>query len=280
MTLGKKIKNARLALGLTQAAVGGDLVTRNMISSIESDKATPSFDTLKHIASVLNLPLGYLLGDVDTLFFYKKAELIDQIRSLLKNCKYSECIELCLSLGESDDEIEYILALCHYEKGVQFYKGGSFVSAKKSFSESLSASERTIYQTDRIRLTIPLYLSVCNNYNSPLLEFDSEGFRKDFDRYFENELYHYLTLDVKHEFRHPPYGMHIEAKRLIKERKYKEALDILLLIEQTRSNYDYDAYLMFSVYADIDTCYKQLFDFENAYRYASKRISLIEGFNF
>ena len=68
------------------------------------------------------------------------------------------------------------------------------------------------------------------------------------------------------------------AKNLIKERKYNEAVKILLEIEQKKGEFEYNAYLMFGVYTDLDNCYRHLFDFENAYRYASKRISLLEGF--
>jgi hypothetical protein len=42
--------------------------------------------------------------------------------------------------------------------------------------------------------------------------------------------------------------------------------------------YPHNAYITFGVYSDLEICYKQLFDFENAYRYTSKRLSLIEGF--
>ena len=65
----------------------------------------------------------------------------------------------------------------------------------------------------------------------------------------------------------------------MKERHYADALSLLLEIENTKSNYERNSYLMFCVYGDMEICYRQLFDFENAYRFATKRISLMEGFN-
>lgn len=279
MTIGEKIKQARLSLGITQSNLGGKVVTKNMISLIESDKATPSFDTLMHICKELKLPIGYLLGDTTSLFFYKKAESIAMIHSLYSEKSFDRCIALISSLQETDNELEYISANCYFEIGIFYYKRGSFNQAKDNLTKALEHSKKTIFDTERIELTAPLYLAVCTNFNAPLLEFDSSMFEKRLDNYLEADLYHYLTLDSEYKFRHIPYLNHMEAKRLIHERKYKDALDILLEIEATRGNYDYDAFFMFSVYSDIDNCYKNLYDFENAYRYSSKRISLIEGFN-
>ena len=45
MTLGQKLKKARLDRGLTQAQVVGDRITRNMLSQIENDQASPSMRT-------------------------------------------------------------------------------------------------------------------------------------------------------------------------------------------------------------------------------------------
>lgn len=61
MTLGQKIKTVRLAKGMTQKEVVGDFITRNMLSKIENDSATPSVRTLEHLAGVLGLPIGYFL---------------------------------------------------------------------------------------------------------------------------------------------------------------------------------------------------------------------------
>ena len=63
MTLGQKIKAARQEKGLTQKEVVGDYITRNMLSKIENDAATPSVRTLEYLAGALGLPTGYFLSD-------------------------------------------------------------------------------------------------------------------------------------------------------------------------------------------------------------------------
>ena len=45
MTLGQKLKQTRLARGMTQSQVVGDRITRNMLSQIENDLASPSVGT-------------------------------------------------------------------------------------------------------------------------------------------------------------------------------------------------------------------------------------------
>ena len=63
MTLGQKLKQTRLARGMTQSQVVGDRITRNMLSQIENDLASPSVGTLEYLASVLNVRLSWLLAD-------------------------------------------------------------------------------------------------------------------------------------------------------------------------------------------------------------------------
>ena len=72
--------------------------------------------------------------------------------------------------------------------------------------------------------------------------------------------------------------LHVDGKLLIKERKYKEAVALLLEAVEYAFKNNYNAFVVFGIYADLELCYKQLYDFENAYRYASKRMSMLEGF--
>ena len=63
MDLGKKIRQARLEAGLSQRALCGDVITRNMLSQIENGTAKPSMATLQHLAGQLGKPVGYFLEE-------------------------------------------------------------------------------------------------------------------------------------------------------------------------------------------------------------------------
>ena len=63
MELGQRIKEARLEAGLSQRQLCGDMVTRNMLSLIESGKARPSMETLAHFSRQLGKPMSYFLEE-------------------------------------------------------------------------------------------------------------------------------------------------------------------------------------------------------------------------
>lgn len=64
LTLGEKVKEARLSMRLTQSELVGDFITRNMLSKIENDAASPSLKTLEFLAGKLNTPLSYFMSSV------------------------------------------------------------------------------------------------------------------------------------------------------------------------------------------------------------------------
>ena len=279
MTIGQKIKSARLDRKMTQAELAGKEITRNMLSAIESGKATPSLATLTHLAQALDLPLPYLISEDNDLAFYRKKERIAAIKSALETKNYNVCISHIMRLDALDDELYFILAQCYFELGMASSRNGSLLSAKKQLTLCREYCARTMYDTARFECIIPLYLAIAENVNSPLLEFEEKKFLAIMQGTFDYEFYKYLTLDFDFEFTHFQFKTHIAAKQLMKERRYSDALALLLEIENSKSAYERNAYLMFCVYTDLDTCYRQLFDFESAYRFATKRISLMEGFN-
>lgn len=279
MTLGEKIKARRRELKITQSELAGSEITRNMISAIEKDKATPSLATLRYLAKALELPLSYLLSEENDLFFYVKKERMPAIKAALDTKNYNACISLILKIDTLDDELYFILAKCYFELGVSSVKLGSLLSAKKQLTLAKEYCNRTMYDTSRFTAIIPLYFAIANNINSPLLEFEEGRFVEEMEECLDYEFYKYMTLDFNFNYTNFQYKTHMEAKQLIKDRRYQDALKLLLELEKTKADFPYNAYLMFGVYADLEACYKQLYDYENAYRYSSKRISLIEGFN-
>ena len=279
MKIGEKIKKIRKLRGMTQAELANKIVTRNMISAIENGTSSPSLETLGQLAETLGVSAAYLVSENDDLFLFIKNEEIETIRNAFKTKDYKACIRRILRIGELDEELCYLLAVSNFEAGRNSLMIGSLHTADKHFGEAKKYSEMTSYDTKRIEGLLPLFCAITKNIQSPLLEFDEELYKNHLNTSFEYEFYRYTVLDLDYEYTFPYFQDHMSAKKKIKERDYVAALELLLKIEREKSPDSYNAYLMFGVYSDIENCYKQLYDFENAYRYSTKRISLLEGFN-
>ena len=63
MTMGERIRQARLEAGLSQRQLAGDEITRNMLSAMEHDGAKPSIATLRYLSDMLCKPIGYFFGE-------------------------------------------------------------------------------------------------------------------------------------------------------------------------------------------------------------------------
>lgn len=94
MELGEKLRQTRLELGLSQRQVCGETITRNMLSRIENGQAKPSMKTLQYLASVLQKPVGYFLGEADACL---NRPVMDGAKEAFAQKKYSRALRL---LGE------------------------------------------------------------------------------------------------------------------------------------------------------------------------------------
>jgi DNA-binding XRE family transcriptional regulator len=249
-----------------------------MLSLIESGKATPSLETADFLAKVLDVPLSYLFSEEDNLSFFAKQKKIDYIKDLFRKKNYSHCIKTISEIEGDDDELNYIWAVCAYQLGIKSVMQGALQSAHKHFITSEEKAQKTIYDTTMLKITIPMYMAVIGNIQSPLLEFDPETFDKAYINSAEYEFFKYLTQDLEFDFKTEIYKDHIEAKKHLKKYNYPKAIEILLSLEKYKSSDEYNAFVMFGAYTDLEASYKQMGDFENAYRYANKRLSLLNAF--
>lgn len=63
MTMGQRIRQARMEAGLSQRELAGTEITRNMLSSLEHDAANPSVATLRYLSERLGKPVSFFLGE-------------------------------------------------------------------------------------------------------------------------------------------------------------------------------------------------------------------------
>lgn len=63
MHLGEKLRLARQEAGLSQRELCGDRITRNMLSQIENGSASPSVPTLRFLAQRLGKPVSFFLEE-------------------------------------------------------------------------------------------------------------------------------------------------------------------------------------------------------------------------
>lgn len=280
MTLGEKIRARRKELDMTQAALAGGQITRNMLSCIESDAATPSLATLRYLADRLGLPIGYFFCPEGEEFFYRKQTCYPRLLSLFRAGSYAECLRTFeKELGECDDELGLMMAICAFSCGRRAWQNGAFESAVTYFVSAEDYTNETVYPTAAIRAGCRLLLPISANVQAPLLEFNEPGYLDCLREAGCLDIYCYLTERADHYvFENRFYADHLAARALLREGKYGEALPLLSRIEDQKGDPAVSAFLLFRLYGDLEVCHRETGDFEGAYRYASKRMTLLTAF--
>ncbi len=100
MELGEKIKEARLALGLSQRQLCDGHITRNMLSQIENGSARPSMDTLGWLAGRLGKSVSYFLEEQAVVS--PNIALMEQVRALYTQGETRKALELLEQYRQPD----------------------------------------------------------------------------------------------------------------------------------------------------------------------------------
>lgn len=99
MTLGEKIRAARLEAGLSQRQLCGDTVTRNMLSQIENGSARPSMTTLRVFAARLGKPISWFLEE--DVVSSGEAEAMERVRGLYAQGNFPEAMDALEDCGQN-----------------------------------------------------------------------------------------------------------------------------------------------------------------------------------
>lgn len=90
LTFGQRLKQARLACGLSQVEAAAPALTKAFISLLEHDGARPSLSTLAHLSQRLRRPLEYFLAGLDAATVARTLRAVeDQARAALDQRRYA-----------------------------------------------------------------------------------------------------------------------------------------------------------------------------------------------
>ncbi len=276
---GEKIREMRRLRGMTQHALAGEHITRSMMCRIENGSAHPSYATLCYLAETLNVPLLYFLDESVTLCDAQKLLYLPKMKEELAASHYKECVRLFdLHFDTVDDELALIMSYALLEVSRLSVTNGNLDSALTTLARLDGFCRQTVYDTSAIEASAAILHAIASNVQSPRYEIKEEFYRTAMENSTCYDLYTYLTEQTE-LCRAPLYRTHLEARTAMKKRDYVTAMRLLTSLEAQRLDKEMNAFLLFRIYTDLETCHKELSDFQSAYRYASKRISMLAAFH-
>lgn len=252
MVLGQKIRAARLEAGLSQRELCGDTITRNMLSLIENGSARPSMDTLQILAARLHKTVGYFLEE--------GASCNEQLMQALRQAKPEQVAELLKDYVSPDsvfDRERYFLESNAYlVLSRQALQEGKKAYAQTLLEKAMAAGEKTPYfhKTNALLLAYEIdpaqAEALCKQLpnDDMLLQMRAESAVQEGKWTLALA---YLKPIVNPTSR----GKFLEGEAHFGLAEYEKAADAYLKAQMP-------------VYDRLETCYKELKDFEKAYYYA------------
>mgnify|MGYP003324675490 CR=1 FL=1 len=108
MSLGSRILQARTACGMSQRALAGDQITRNMLSQLEHDQSLPSLSTLQYLAGKLGVSVSWLLEESAG----EREDLLLPARSLFRSGDPAGCLQFLQEQEAAGEEAVLLKILC------------------------------------------------------------------------------------------------------------------------------------------------------------------------
>ena len=142
MSIGERIKQARLEKGLSQRQLCEDTVTRNMLSLIESGKARPGMDTLTVFASRLGKPVSWFLEEQAVVSVQQKP--VDSARRAFRRGDHQEALRLLETCSREDpvygEEVALLTYLCLLDLSRQALSQGKLPYARSLLEQAQSGA--------------------------------------------------------------------------------------------------------------------------------------------
>ena len=289
MTLGQKLRQARIRAGLTQQQAAGDHITRNMLSQLENDLARPSMKTLEYLAATLGVTAGWLLADEAS---DAAAEKLPRARALLREEDYAACLALLEPGAEqAADEELLLLASSAVRLAQRLLAQEDFAAAQHRAEQALRWNAQGLYSQTSTALRARLVLARCAQHSGDA-ETQIAEYREEYLRAPESVEYHLLLaryqLEQEHiqaaereiwsiadlPEQHRAEYLVLRGRIAAKKEQFENAQLYLQQAEQADGT---PPLLLRELYAALEQCCREREDFKGAYAYATRQRELAEG---
>lgn len=279
--IGARVRGLRLQKGLTQSALAGGHVTRNMLSLIENGAAYPSVQTILYLAHRLEVPVGaFFLSDSEEEGRLRSTAM-DEVKVAFRESKWERCLELCAERSlPLDDELAMICAVSSLRLAICKMEQYALSGASLSLVRAAEYARKTIYLDSTFSQSVKYYdtlLQYLNETEIPpsLIDLSSASayVPSDMVLYFGILKLSQTSAALSLPFAGgTPYGKHIEAVMLLHEDRAARALKLL---KELTADDGTPYFMRYRVLCHLETAANAAGDLRAAYVAAKKKLELL-----
>lgn len=263
MELGKKIRVARLEAGLSQKALCGDEITRNMLSLIENGTAKPSMKTLQYLANRLGKSVSYFLEEEAVLS--PNQTVMEQARQYFDAGQYLQAAQALTDYRQPDPvydrERQLLDGLIQLEMVEQAIGSGRWVYARELLNR-MPLPEGYCAESLRRRQLLLLGKAGSRKVSCQLPSVDEELLLRAREAFEEKRILRaQQLLDAAEDQAAPEWNL-LRGQVYLAQCQYQEAAECL---HKAENQYPKETWFR------LEHCYRELEDYKRAYEYACKQ---------
>lgn len=169
---GAAIRRLRKEKGWTQSVLCGEVISRNLLSQVETGKVYPSLQTMQYLADRLEVPISlFFLSDAQREVL-EEHRVFPEIHRAWSEKRYADCLQLCASLPLPTDRVCYFRAEAQYRMGYDCYLLGKLNDAAKWFRMALDQRVHSAAAGAAEEMLARIRLILTDGMHSPLYSGD------------------------------------------------------------------------------------------------------------
>ena len=264
MSLGEKLRQARLEAGLSQRALCGGEITRNMLSRIENGAAQPSMHTLQYLADRLGKPVSFFLEEQAVVS--PNQNVIEDARRLYDLGRFDRAMAALEDYTSPDPVYDWeealltvLLRLALAEQAILQHRARY---ARELLENTDTGGVYCAEALNRQRLLLLGHLGIIDGLSDQLPSLDEELMLRASEAIRHGDICRAAHLLEAMQRRDTPQWLLLRGEAYFAEGAYQDAIGCLCRAEK-----DFPE----KAIPRLEACYRELGDYKQAYYYACKQ---------